>query len=128
MAELGRYLRHLDVAQFHIRDVTIATILSHGNLPVNSRKYNEIVLLNYIYLFVRPGGSPNKKTNTLNVLREIMYVCIEVALRGVPMGSRVQLGLGEGPIKSGSNVPTPRVPSVPRHARWLILAHCVCFL
>ena len=25
-------------------------------------------------------------------------VCIEVALRGVPMGSAFQLGLGEGPI------------------------------
>ena len=28
-----------------------------------------------------------------------MYVCVKVALRGVPMGSGVQLGLGEGPIK-----------------------------
>ena len=31
-----------------------------------------------------------------------MYECLEAALCGVPMG------LGEGPIKSGSNVPTPR--------------------
>ena len=33
-----------------------------------------------------------------------------------------------GPSKSGSNFPTPRVPSVPHHVRWFILAHCVCFL
>ena len=31
-----------------------------------------------------------------------MYVCIEVALRGVPMERGVQLGLGEGPSKVGS--------------------------
>ena len=37
----------------------------------------------------------------------------------VPMESGVQLG--QGPIKSGSNVPTPRVPSVPRHAHWFVL-------
>ena len=55
-----------------------------------------------------------------------MYVCIEVALREVPMGSGIQLGLGEGPIKGRSNVPTPQVPSVPCHAHWLILTHwCV---
>ena len=36
-----------------------------------------------------------------------LYVCIEVAFRGVPMKSSVQLGLGDGPVKSGSNVPTP---------------------
>ena len=35
-----------------------------------------------------------------------MYVCLEVALCGVPMERGVQLGLAEGPIKSGSNVPT----------------------
>ena len=40
----------------------------------------------------------------------------------------IQLGLREGPIKSESNVPAPQVPSVPHHARWLILEHCVCFL
>ena len=55
-----------------------------------------------------------------------MYVCIEVALCGVPMGLGVQLGLGKGPIKIGSNVPTLRVSSVPYFARWVILAHCVC--
>ena len=44
------------------------------------------------------------------------------------MESGVQLGLGRGPVKSGPNVPTPRVPSIPRHARWLILAHCVFVL
>ena len=43
---------------------------------------------------------------------DLMYVPIEVAHQGVPMGSGVQLGLGEGPIKSGSNVSTPRVPHV----------------
>ena len=37
-----------------------------------------------------------------------MYLCIKVSLCGVPMESCTQLGLGEGPIKSGSNVPTPR--------------------
>ena len=57
-----------------------------------------------------------------------MYVCIEVALCGVHMGSGVQLGLEERPIESGSNVPAPQVPLVPRHGRWFILAHCVCFL
>ena len=51
----------------------------------------------------------------------IHYVCIEVALSGVPMGSGVQLGVEEGLIKSGSNVPTPPVPFVSRHTRWLIL-------
>ena len=51
-----------------------------------------------------------------------VYVCIKVVLRGVPMEKDVQLGLGEGPIKSGSNVPTSRVPLVPSHANWLILA------
>ena len=35
-------------------------------------------------------------------------VCIEVVHHGVPMGSGIQLGLGEGPIKSESNVPTPQ--------------------
>ena len=58
----------------------------------------------------------------------IMYVCIELALREMHIGSAVQLGLGERPIKSGSNVPTPLVPSIPRHTRWLILAHSVCVL
>ena len=37
-----------------------------------------------------------------------MYVCIEVALLGVPMARVVQLGLVEGPIKSGSNVSAPQ--------------------
>ena len=47
-----------------------------------------------------------------------MYVCIEVALRGVPMEKGVQLGQGEGldpgggAHPNGSNIPTPRVPSV----------------
>ena len=31
-------------------------------------------------------------------------------------------GPGGGALKSGSNVPTHRVPSVPRHSRWLIPA------
>ena len=39
-----------------------------------------------------------------------------------------KLDLGEGPIKSGPNVPGLRVPSVPHHARWLILGHCMCVL
>ena len=52
-----------------------------------------------------------------------VYVCIEIALHGMPMERDVQLGLGEGPIKSGSNVPIPAVPLIPRHARWLILTH-----
>ena len=34
------------------------------------------------------------------------------------MEKDVQLGLGKGPMKSGSNVPAFRVPSVPRCARW----------
>ena len=55
-----------------------------------------------------------------NSLKVGMYVCIKVALRGVPMESGVQLGLG--PIKSGSNVPTLQVPSVPRHTGWFVLA------
>ena len=46
--------------------------------------------------------------------KQCMYVGIEVALCGLPMEGR-PTGPGEGPIKSGSNVPTPRVPSVPRH-------------
>ena len=37
-------------------------------------------------------------------------------------------GPEEGSIKSGSNVPTPRVPSVPHRTRWLILEHYVRFL
>ena len=51
-----------------------------------------------------------------------MYLYIEVALRRVPMRSEVQMSLGEGPILSGSNVPTRRVPSVLRHAHSLVLA------
>ena len=39
------------------------------------------------------------------------------------MESGIQLDLGEGPIKSGSNVPTPREPLVPRCPHWLILVH-----
>ena len=38
----------------------------------------------------------------------MLYVCIEVDHRGVPMGLGVQPGLGVMPIKSGSNVPTLR--------------------
>ena len=48
-----------------------------------------------------------KLFSSQNWLIECMYVCIEVALCRVHMGSGVQLGLEEGPIKSGSNVPTP---------------------
>ena len=45
------------------------------------------------------------------------------------MGSGVQQGLGEGPIKIvWSNVPIPRIPLFPRHACWLILAPFVCVL
>ena len=36
-----------------------------------------------------------------------IYVCIEVALCGLPMERGVQLGLGEMPFKSGNNAPTP---------------------
>ena len=45
-------------------------------------------------------------TLTHYILSWDVYVCIEVALREVPMGLGVLQGLGEGPIKSGSNVPT----------------------
>ena len=51
-----------------------------------------------------------------------MYVSIRVALLGVPVEKGVQLGLGEGPVKSGSNVPTPPVLLVLRHTHGLILA------
>ena len=36
-----------------------------------------------------------------------MCVCLEVTLRGVPMEMGVQLGLGEGPIKSESPMSQP---------------------
>ena len=58
-----------------------------------------------------------------------MYVCIEVTLCGIAHGIGHPTGPGGGAHqKSGSNFPNPRVPSVPRHACWLILAHLVCFL
>ena len=38
----------------------------------------------------------------------LMYVCIEVALRGVPMGSGVKLGPGEGPIEIVGPMSQPR--------------------
>ena len=58
-----------------------------------------------------------------------MYVYIEVALCKSAHGIGRPTGPGGGAYqKNGSNVPTPWVPSVPRHARWLILAHGVCFL
>ena len=56
-----------------------------------------------------------------------LYACIEAVLRGLPIERGVQLGLGEGPIKSGSNFPTPRRPLVPRHAHWPILTHWALF-
>ena len=37
-----------------------------------------------------------------------VYVCLEFALRGVSLERGVQRGLGEGPIRSGSNVQTPQ--------------------
>ena len=37
-----------------------------------------------------------------------MYACIEVSLCGVPMGSDVQLGLGEGPIGIVGPMSQPR--------------------
>ena len=40
----------------------------------------------------------------------------------LPIEKGAQVGLGEGPITSGSNVPNPLVPSVPRPARLRILA------
>ena len=55
-----------------------------------------------------------------------MYQCIEVALRGVPMGSGVQLGLGEGPIKVGP-ISQPRGIIDTRHSRWTVLAHLCAF-
>ena len=50
------------------------------------------------------------------VMEYICNVCIEAALCGFPMEGGVQLGLGEGPMKSGSNVSNLWVPSVPCHA------------
>ena len=46
-----------------------------------------------------------------------MYVCIEVAWAS-------NWAWGRGP-SSWSNVPILQVPSLPRHAHWLILAHYV---
>ena len=58
-----------------------------------------------------------------------MYIGIEVALRRIANGIGRPTGPGGGAHqKSGSIVPIPRVPSVPRHPRWLILADIVCFL
>ena len=49
-----------------------------------------------------------------------MYVSM---YRGCPLWRAHGIGRPTGPVKSGSNVPTPRVPSIPRHARWVILTH-----
>ena len=68
-------------------------------------------------------------TNLSSFSSACMYACIEVALCGIAHGIGRPIGPGGGAHqKSAFNVPTPRVPSVPRHARWLILAHDVCFL
>ena len=58
-----------------------------------------------------------------------MYAGIEVALHGIANEIGRSTGPGEGAHqKSGSNVPTPHVPSVRRHSPWHIFAHLVCFL
>ena len=55
-----------------------------------------------------------------------MYVCLEVALRVVPMERGVQLGLGEEPFK-WVQCPNPTGTIGPRLARWLILTHMCTF-
>ena len=58
--------------------------------------------------------------------RACMYICIEVALRGIAHGiERSNLAKERDPSKVGPMSQPPRIPSVPRHARWLILMH-VC--
>ena len=81
-----------------------------------------------------PGANIEIVMNTyMNAVNpEILLACMYEYIQRLPfvelpMKSGVQLGLGEGSIKSGSNVPTPWVPSVPRHARWHVLTHYCVF-
>ena len=58
-----------------------------------------------------------------------MYVCIEVALRGIAHGiGRSNWAKGRDPSGSWVQYPNPAVPSVPGHSRWVILTHYVRFL
>ena len=53
-----------------------------------------------------------------------MYVCIEVAFHGIDHGiERSNWDKGRDPSGSWVQYPNPAVPSIPRHARWIILAH-----
>ena len=53
-----------------------------------------------------------------------MYVCIEVALRGIAHGKgRSNWAKGRDPSESWVQYPNPAVPTAPRHSRWNVLAH-----
>ena len=54
----------------------------------------------------------------------MMYVCIEVALRGDAHGiGRSNWAKGRDPSGSWVQYPNPVVPSALRHSRWIILTH-----
>ena len=59
---------------------------------------------------------------------ELMYVCIEVALRGDAHGiGHSNWAKGRDPSGSWVQCPNPAVPSIPRHSRWIILMHLSAF-
>ena len=57
-----------------------------------------------------------------------MYVCIEVALRGIAHGKgRSNWAKGRDPSESWVQYPNPAVPAAPRHSRWNVLMHFRAF-
>ena len=53
-----------------------------------------------------------------------MYVCIELALRGIAHGKgRPNWAKGRDPSESWVQYPNPAVSTAPRHSRWNVLAH-----
>ena len=54
----------------------------------------------------------------------MMYVCIEVALRGVAHGKgQSNWAKRRDPSESWVQYPNPAVPTAPRHSRWNVLVH-----
>ena len=59
---------------------------------------------------------------------QMLYVCIEVALRGIAHGKgRSNWAKGRDPSGSWVQYPNPAVPTTPRHARWNVLTHFRAF-
>ena len=79
-------------------------------------------------IFGGQNKSIEKKQKKLLGLVGCMCVCIEVALCGKAHGIGRPAGPGGGAHLKWVQCPDPAEPAIPHHARWLILAHCVCIL